>query len=127
MSELTRAGDGDDRTDVSPIEEVYVRRINWLVTIGRSDLIDEIADDCERRVPRGQQVATAEVDDDTDLPRTTREPQAGCRGHAAARHQRQPLYPTDPAIAQPPGPVETGTRLAVARLRCARRPAFRTM
>jgi hypothetical protein len=30
-------------------DEFYVRRINWLVTLGRTDLIDEIADDCERR------------------------------------------------------------------------------
>jgi hypothetical protein len=31
------------------IEEFYVRRINWLVSLGRSDLVDEIADDSERR------------------------------------------------------------------------------
>ena len=36
-------------TGVSTADEFYVRRINWLVPLGRADLIDEIADDCERR------------------------------------------------------------------------------
>lgn len=31
------------------VDEFYIRRINWLVTVGRPDLIDEIADDYERR------------------------------------------------------------------------------
>jgi hypothetical protein len=49
MSEPLSAG--DDETPVANIDEFYVSRINWLVTIGRTDLIDEIADDCERRRP----------------------------------------------------------------------------
>jgi hypothetical protein len=36
------------------LDDFYVRRINWLVTMGRSDLIDEIADDHERRRPENQ-------------------------------------------------------------------------
>lgn len=49
MSEQPQAPDGDNCTDVSNVDEFYVRRINWLITVGRADLIDEIADDCERR------------------------------------------------------------------------------
>ncbi len=28
----------------------YVSKVNWLVARGRDDLIDEIADECERRI-----------------------------------------------------------------------------
>lgn len=49
MSEPLEVPAGDDGTRVANIDEFYVRRINWLVTVGRTDLIDEIADDCERR------------------------------------------------------------------------------
>ena len=49
MSEYLKVPTGDSLTGDSNIDEFYVRRINWLITVGRSDLIDEIADDCERR------------------------------------------------------------------------------
>lgn len=49
MSEQLNAPAGADGTDGSNVDDYYVRRINWLITVGRSDLIDEIADDCERR------------------------------------------------------------------------------
>jgi hypothetical protein len=38
-------------------DEFYVRRVNWLVEVGRSDVIDEIADDCERRRPAARSTA----------------------------------------------------------------------
>jgi len=49
MSEPLKVTAGDNGAHVANIDEFYVRRINWLITIGRTDLIDEIADDCERR------------------------------------------------------------------------------
>ena len=49
MSEPLMVSASDDGTHVAHVDEFYVRRINWLVTMGRTDLIDEIADDCERR------------------------------------------------------------------------------
>lgn len=49
MSEEVTDANGNNRTDAPDLREFYVRRVNWLITTGRSDLIDEIADDCERR------------------------------------------------------------------------------
>lgn len=31
-------------------EHVYISKINWLVSVGREDLIDEVADEFERRI-----------------------------------------------------------------------------
>jgi hypothetical protein len=90
---------GDDGTHAASVDEFYVRRINWLITIGRSDLIDEIADDCERR-------------------RTAPPP-----AHPA--HDGRNIEAAPVADGQPPGPVEAGTRLAAARLNRAPRPTFR--
>lgn len=33
----------------------YVSKVNWLVSHGRDDLIDEIADEFERREPSGRE------------------------------------------------------------------------
>jgi hypothetical protein len=49
MSEELKVAAAEDRTGVSSVEEFYVHRINWLITLGRYDLVDEIADDYERR------------------------------------------------------------------------------
>jgi hypothetical protein len=49
MSEHVTVSAGDNCTDGRNVDDYYVRRINWLITAGRPDLIDEIADDCERR------------------------------------------------------------------------------
>jgi hypothetical protein len=49
MSEQVNAPAGGNRTHVASIDEFYVRRVNWLISVGRADLVDEIADDCERR------------------------------------------------------------------------------
>ena len=92
MSEPLKVAADDDGTHVANLDEFYVRRVNWLITVGRPDLIDEIADDCERR-------------------RTAR-PAAGDQSDAAGVATIAPG-----AAALPPRPVETGTRLAVARLR----------
>lgn len=49
MSEPAQLPAADDGMHAADVDAMYVRRINWLITIGRTDLIDEIADDCERR------------------------------------------------------------------------------
>jgi hypothetical protein len=67
MSEQLKEPAGDNGTHAANIDEFYVRRINWLIMIGRCDLIDEIADDCERR----RSAPTAGAPDNmsaTDLP-----------------------------------------------------------
>jgi hypothetical protein len=65
MSEQVNVPADDNCTDVSDIDEFYVSRINWLITVGRDDLIDEIADDCERRrstpVEMGTRLAVARL------------------------------------------------------------------
>lgn len=94
MSESLKVSAGENGTHVANIDEFYVCRINWLITIGRTDLIDEIADDCERR----RNVA--------HNPTAAVRPAAGDAG-------------------VPPRPVETGTRLAAARLRRVHRQATR--
>ena len=95
MSEALKVPAGDDAMDVANIDEFYVRRINWLVTIGRTDLIDEIADDCERRRTAPSAVADASASADVELINSTPEPR--------------------------PRPVEAGTQQAVARLRRSHR------
>jgi hypothetical protein len=57
MSEELKGPTGDIGTDALSVDEFYVHRINWLIALGRYDLIDEIADDCERR--RAQQLTDA--------------------------------------------------------------------
>ena len=114
MNESVKAPAGDG-TRVANVDEFYVRRINWLITIGRADLIDEIADDCERR--------------------PTTPPAAGDRsGNTSAAvgpphgvHHGQDVQTAPGAAGLPPRPVETGTRLAVARLRRSPRRAYRHM
>jgi hypothetical protein len=96
MSEPLKIPAGENGTHAANFDEFYVRRINWLITIGRTDLIDEIADDCERR--------------------RTASPTAS--GDVMSRESAG-------AAGLPPRPVETGTRLAVARLRRSPRPAYR--
>jgi hypothetical protein len=36
------------REQLTDVEEFYVSRVNWLVNLGREDLIDPIADEFER-------------------------------------------------------------------------------
>lgn len=65
MSEPLNEPASDQDTHVGNIDEFYIRRINWLITTGRPDLIDEIADDCEQRrttrpaIDQGRRVAPA--------------------------------------------------------------------
>jgi hypothetical protein len=153
---------GNDGTHVAHIDEFYVRRINWLITIGRSDLIDEIADDCERRrtaPPTGGECPAAEVgaicstpaahrpspnaraatpSRDCDLADPNPAGQAGERRNVAHNtsvadrpphsvHHGRDIHAAPVAAGLPPRPVETGTRLAVARLRRSPRPGYRHM
>jgi hypothetical protein len=151
MSEELMASAGGDGTDASHADEFYIRRINWLITLGRHDLIDEIADDCERRrtaphtaadLSRAPEAATKcparePLLDLQDLADDTTANQPGARHNVphnasaapppsfAVHHG--PSTQSEPRIAAglPPKPVATGTRLAVATLRRSLRPASR--
>jgi hypothetical protein len=101
--ELTKLGAGEPGEPGEPgapaVDDFYVRRINWLIETGRVDLIDEIADDCERR--RAAHAPTGS-------------------GRAAARPPASQLassHDSPATAATVPTPVVTGTRLAVDRLR----------
>jgi hypothetical protein len=94
---------GEHDADVSNVDEFYIYRINWLITIGRSDLIDEIADDYERR---------------RAAPRTTADnASVVLRPPHVVHHARSSQSEPRVAAELPPKPVDTGTRLAVSRLR----------
>lgn len=151
MSEARNVSPGDADTHIANIDEFYVRRINWLVAIGRTDLIDEIADDCERRraappsaagegaaaevetagaTPAAQRpsrdtrTATPWRDRDRDRTEADAGREAGERGTSA--HIADAAVQVAPEVGERlPRPVETGTRIAVARLRRSRRPASR--
>lgn len=118
MSEPLKVPAGDNDTHVANVDEFYVRRINWLVTIGRTDLIDEIADDCERR-------RTAPLVSGGERADSDPAGQPGESGNVA--HNTSAAVRAAEAAGLPPTPVETGTRLAVARLRRSPRPAYRHM
>jgi hypothetical protein len=122
MSEPLKIPAGDNGTQIANINESYVRRSNWLITIGRTDLIDEIADDCERR-RIAQPAAGRDCDPDDPNPAG----QSGERRNLA-HNTSAAVRTTAPGPAGlPPGPVETGTRLAVARVRRSPRPSYRHM
>lgn len=112
MSEPMKIPTGDDGVQVANVDELYVRRINWLITIGRDDLIDEIADDYEQR-------------------RTTtsaaggRSRAGGGRSAHHEAHRGRDVQSSPGAAELPPTPVEKGTRLAVARLRRSPSRAYR--
>lgn len=153
MSEQLKLSAGDTGTDVSNIDEFYTSRINWLITIGRPDLIDEIAEDCERRraAPqpadsggRGAQATTTrsrphrwpipgrrrrdrDLADDNAVSQPCGRRNVAYSPSAAVRipHAVRPAshsHAGTGAAGAPPGPVETGTRLAVAKLRRSLRP-----
>jgi hypothetical protein len=119
-----------DKADVSIADDYYVRHINWLVEIGRVDLIDEIADECERRRSPRQPLDSGTA--------AARHPAIGSRsgaGRSTSHGRPRRPVPTreraDPdaanrlargqdssgTAARVPTPVQTGTRLAVAQLR----------
>ena len=87
--ELINASGGTDR-DAMPVDAFYVRRVNSLVKLGRSDLIDEIAQDCERHhAPTEKVVAHPKpVEIGTRL--------------ALARLRRAPQPPRESAGTRPP-------------------------
>jgi hypothetical protein len=151
MTGELNAPEGDRGTDIWNVDEFYVRRINWLVAIGRSDLIDEIADDCERRRCASQPASASCPAPDETVPGATSEPHgpqpdvqnlanagtrvpAGTRHNVthgasprirpscAVRHGRTGHSELTAAGGAPPEPVETGTRIAVARLRRTLQP-----
>lgn len=143
---------GGNGADAANVDEFYIRRINWLITLGRYDLIDEIADDCERRrapthaaadqwpAPQAAMSCAAHATQDAlpDLQsladhhtvnesgarhNLTRSASAAPRPPYAVHHGRNSQSEPRIAAGLPPKPVATGTRLAVARLRRALRPA----
>jgi hypothetical protein len=108
MSEKLHVSSSGRDPDAWIVDEFYVRRINWLVALDRADLIDEIADDCERR-----RQPIARRDSSRPVPVEHRP----CR---AVRHVRSGQTDLRAVAAPPPRPVEAGTQIAVARLRRAR-------
>ena len=57
----------DTESQSITVEEFYVSRVNWLVSQGREDLIDPIADEFERHLSRPGASADAVVTDITTL------------------------------------------------------------
>jgi hypothetical protein len=116
--------------DVSAVDNFYVRRINWLVEAGRVDLIDEIADDCERRRATRQPVESEDAAGGKDAvvrrsasggstpPARPMPPLPACgRGAPYIANLAASGMDESATAARVPTPVETGTRLALARLR----------
>jgi hypothetical protein len=53
----------DTNPQPSTLEEFYVTRVNWLVSQGREDLIDPIADEFERHLDIPGASRTADITD----------------------------------------------------------------